>query len=74
LHNKLALHLHLRVLSSKPESNAREHCNCITLKEGNEDLREPEDIPLKEGREIIMVESKERNDGGKPITFTEMIV
>ena len=44
------------------------------MKEGVEDPRDLENIPLKEGREIIMVESKERNDGGKPITFTEMIV
>jgi len=38
------------------------------LKQGVED---PEDITLEEGREVIMVESKERNDGGEPITFIE---
>jgi len=53
---------------SKPESNPREHCNWVILKEGVEDT---EDIPLEEGREVIMAESKERNDDGKPITFIE---
>ena len=34
-------------------------------------MEDPEDIPLQEGREVIMAESKERNYGGKPITFIE---
>ena len=38
------------------------------MKEGVED---PEDIPLEEGRELSMAESRERNNGGKPITFIE---
>ena len=38
------------------------------MKQGVEDL---DDITLEEGREVIMVESKERNDGGEPITFIE---
>jgi len=53
-------------LPSKPESNPREHCNCVTLKE---EVEEPEDILLEEGREVIMAESKERNDGGKRISL-----
>jgi len=56
-------------LMSKLESNPREHCNYVTLKEGEEDRRDLEDIPLEEGREMIVVESKERNDGGKRLTF-----
>ena len=59
---------HMRRLPSKPESDAHEHCNYVTLKEGVED---PEDMPLEEGKEVIMAEIKERNDGGKPITFIE---
>jgi len=47
-------------LPSKPESNRHEHCNCVTLKKGEEDPRDLEDIPVEKGREIIMVESKER--------------
>jgi len=39
------------------------------LKEGVEDPINPNDTPFEEGREIIMLESKERNDGGKAITF-----
>jgi len=39
------------------------------LKEGVEDPSDPEDIPFEEGKEIIMVESKERNDVGKAVTF-----
>jgi len=35
---------------------------------GGSDL---EDIPFEEGREIIMVESKEKNDTGKDVTFIE---
>jgi len=37
------------------------------LKDGVEDPKHPEDIPLVEGREVILVES----DGGKPMTFIE---
>ena len=58
-------------LLSKPESNPHEHCNCVTLKERVEDSIDPEDISIEEGREIIIVESKERNDGGKVVTFIE---
>jgi len=58
-------------LLSKPESNPCEHFTCVILKEGVEDPRHPEDILLAEGREIIMVESKERNDDGKPMNFIE---
>jgi len=46
-------------LSSKPESNHREYCNWISLKEEIEDLIDPEDMPIEEGREIIMAGSKE---------------
>ena len=28
-------------------------------------------MTLKEGREVIMAESKEKNDEGEPITFRE---
>ena len=38
------------------------------MKEYVEDL---EDIPLEKGREVIIAESKKRNDGVKPITFIE---
>jgi len=55
-------------LPKKPKSNPHEHCNCVTLKEGVED---PKDTPLKEGVEVIMAESKERSDSGKPITLIE---
>ena len=41
------------------------------MKEEEQDPRDPEDILLEEGREMIMVESQERNDGGKPMTFKE---
>jgi len=54
----------LGTLPSKPEFNSR----YITSKKGVED---PEDITLEEGREAIMLESKERNDEGEPITFRE---
>ena len=36
-----------------------------------EDFTDPEDIPIEEGREIIMVESKDKNDGGKAAKFIE---
>jgi len=58
-------------LPSKPKSNPRENCNCVTLKEEVEDPEDPEDILLEEGRAMIMVKSKERNDSGKPMTFIE---
>jgi len=58
-------------LPSEPESNPHEHCNCITLMERVEDPEKPKDIPLKEGRATTTVESKEKNDGGEPITFIE---
>jgi len=41
------------------------------LKEEVEDSIDSEDTTIEEGREIIMVESKERNDGGKVATFIE---
>jgi len=59
------------ILLSKPESNPCEHCNCVTLKEKVEDFIDPKDIPIEEGRETIMVECKERNDGCKAATFIE---
>jgi len=56
-------------LPSKPESNPHEHCNCVTSKEGVENSIDPKDVPIEEGREIIMLESKKRNDSGKAATF-----
>ena len=56
-------------LPSKPKPNPCEHCNCVNLKEEVDDFTDPENIPIEEGREIIMVESKDRNDGGKAATF-----
>jgi len=58
-------------LPSKPESNLREHCNRVTLKDGLEDPIDPEDSPFGEGREKNIVKIKERNDGGKAVTLTE---
>jgi len=58
-------------LLSKPESNPHEHCNYVTLKDRVKDPIDLGDAPFKEGREINMVESKERNDGGKTVTFIE---
>jgi len=58
-------------LPSKPEHNPHEQCNCVNLKEEVEDFTDSEDIPMEEGREITMVKSKERNDGGKAATFIE---
>ena len=37
-------------LPSKPEPNSQEHYNCVTLKEEVENLTDPEDIPIEEGR------------------------
>jgi len=58
-------------LPSKPELNAREHCNCVTMKEEEEELTDSEDTPMEEGREIIMAGNKERNNDGKTATFKE---
>ena len=58
-------------LPSKLESNPREHYNCITLIEGVKDSVDPENTSIEEGREIKMVESKEKNDGGKAMEFVE---
>ena len=41
------------------------------MKEDVEDSIDLEDIPIEEGREIIMIESKEQNDGGEATTFIE---
>jgi len=57
-------------LPSKPKPNSRERCNCVTMTEEEEDLTDPEDTPMEEGREIIMAENKERNNG-KTATFQE---
>ena len=59
----------LNRLPSKLEPNRHDHCNCVTLKEEVEDFIDPEDILIEEGREIIVIESKERNDDGKAATF-----
>jgi len=58
-------------LLGKPESNPHEHCNCVTLKDGVDDPISLKDAPFKEGREINMVESNEKNDDGKVVTFIE---
>jgi len=58
-------------LPSNLEPNPCEQYNCVTLKEEVEHITGPEDIPMEEGRKIIMVGSKERNDGGKTATFVE---
>jgi len=58
-------------LPSRSEPNPREHCNCVTLKEVVDDITDPEDILMEEGREIIMAGSNERNDGGKMTTLIE---
>jgi len=55
-------------LPSESESKLREHYNYVTLKEEVED---PEKITPEEGREVIMAESKEKNDEGEPINFRE---
>ena len=56
---------------SKPEPNLHEHCNCVTMKEEEEDLIDLEDTPMEEGREIIMAGNKEKNNDGKTATFKE---
>ena len=53
-------------LHSKPEPSPYEHCNYVIFREG---VEESIDTPIEKGREIIMIESKERNDGGKAATF-----
>jgi len=58
-------------LPGKPEPNPREHYNCVTMKEDEEDLTDFEEVPMEEGREITMVGSKENNYGGKTATFME---
>jgi len=61
----------LERLRSKPEPNPREQYNCVTLKEAVEGFTNPEDIPMEEGRKIILAGSKERNDGNKTTTLIE---
>jgi len=56
-------------LPSKLEPNPREHCNCVTMKEDEEDLTDCEEPPKEEGREITMAGSKESNYGGKTALF-----
>jgi len=41
------------------------------LKEEIEDLTDPDDVPMEEGREIIMAGSKERNNSSKIATLVE---
>jgi len=41
------------------------------LNEEVEDFTGLDDIPIEEDREIIMVKSKDRNDGGLATTFIE---
>ena len=42
------------------------------MKEEVEDFTHPEVIPTEERRKLIMVERKDRNDGGKATTFIEI--
>jgi len=58
-------------LPSKPKPHPREHYNCVTMKEDEEDLTDSEEVPTEEGREITMANSKESNNGGKTTTFME---
>ena len=46
-------------LPNKPKFNPCEHCNCVTMKEDEEDLTDPEEVPMEEGGEITMVGGKE---------------
>ena len=41
-------------LPRKPEPNPREHYNCVTRKEEEDDLTDPKDTLIDEGRKIIM--------------------
>jgi len=61
----------LNRLPSKPGPNPLEHCNCVTIKEDEEDLTDSEEVPKEKGREITMASSKERNYGGKTASFVE---
>ena len=56
-------------LHCKPEPNPREYCNYVTMKEEEEDLTDPQNSPMDEDRETIMVGNKERNNDGKTATF-----
>jgi len=58
-------------LLSKPKPSPREYCKYVTMKEEEEDLTDPENTPMEEGREIIMAGNKERNNDGKTATFKE---
>ena len=61
----------LNRLPSKPEPNPHKHYNCVTMKEEEEDLTDPVDSPMEEGREIIKAENKERNNDKKTATLKE---
>jgi len=43
----------------------------VTMKEEEEDLTDPKDTLMEEGREIIMAGNKDRNNDGKTATFKE---
>jgi len=58
-------------LPSKPEPNAHDHYNYVTMKEDEEDLIDSEEVLKEEGREITMAGSKKSNYGGKTATFIE---
>jgi len=58
-------------LPSNLEPNPCEHCNCVTMKEDEEDLTDFEEVPKEEGREITMAGSKESNYSSKTATFVE---
>jgi len=58
-------------LSSKSEPNPHDYCNCVTMKENEEDLTDSEEEPKEVGREITMAGSKESNYVGKTATFVE---
>ena len=58
-------------LPSKPKPNPCEQFNCVTMKEEEEDLTDPVDSPMEEGREIIKAENKERNNDKKTATLKE---
>jgi len=58
-------------LPSKPEPNPHGHYNCVTMKEEEEDLTNPEDSPMEEGKKIIMTGNKVRNNDCKTATFKE---
>jgi len=58
-------------LPSNLEANPCEHCNCVTMKEDEEDSTDHEQVPAEEGKEITMDGSKESNFGGKTATFID---